>query len=762
MSSFSRWVNIGMLLVLLITGWFVWQIRYTRFDYDFEHFFPVESDDAEFYYRFRDKFGADNDFLLIGIQSPATVFHPDFLKGVDSLSRDLGRLPFVKSVQGLTNMKIPVINSFGFAGIPLLNFSSESAIKADSIRLVNSGAYTGNLISADMRSTLLLLRHDRHLPKEKADTLLLQLEQTIHNAGLKNVFYTGKIRWEKTYLDKTRAEMFLFIAVSLVLVTLLLWATFRSFWGVMVPLLVVSVSIVWTLGLMAASGKAIDLMVILIPCILFVVGMSDVIHITSQFHEKIMDGLSRQDAIKAAIREVGFATLLTCLATAIAFITLRTTAIKPIQDFGTYTAFGVLAAYILSITILPWMLLRVKNPDRLKIHTLNLGWDRKLKHILRWVFRNPKRILLISSAVVLVSAWGISRIQLNNALLDDLSDDDPLKVDFAFFDKHFTGVRAFEMEVSSRTGNSILSWENMQTFQKVNRFLKDSLQMGSLITPVEIISGFNQAVHDGDVDWYGVPASKQSYDSLLSLLKPHLKSKPFRNYIQANNGAVRFSGMLKDKGSKAVGIKNARLNAFLENLSETTLQFRITGSSDLIDKSNNYLTANMLEGLSLDLIVLMGIIFILFRSWRMMLISVLPNLIPLIAVAGLMGIAGIEMKVTISIVFSIAFGIAIDDTLHLLSRLRVELDKGSTLPHALRTTYLSTGKAMILTALIISSGFAILMLSSFKSTFYVGLMISLTLIIALIAELFLMPVLILYMYGKHYKKTNRYFLDKSG
>jgi predicted RND superfamily exporter protein len=175
-------------------------------------------------------------------------------------------------------------------------------------------------------------------------------------------------------------------------------------------------------------------------------------------------------------------------------------------------------------------------------------------------------------------------------------------------------------------------------------------------------------------------------------------------------------------------------------------------SSDLIDKSNSYLTDNMLQGLSLDIVALMIIIGIIFRSWRMMWISVIPNVIPLAMIAGFIGLAGIEMKVTISIIFSIAFGIAVDDTLHLLSRLKVELNKGIGLYKALMTTYLSTGKAMILTAMVISAGFSTLMLSDFKSTFYVGLLISLTLIFALLAELILMPVLLMWIYRTKKKK----------
>ena len=235
-------------------------------------------------------------------------------------------------------------------------------------------------------------------------------------------------------------------------------------------------------------------------------------------------------------------------------------------------------------------------------------------------------------------------------------------------------------------------------------------------------------------------------------MRPFLGRKEIRLFLSRDEKIGRITGRIKDKGSKAVGKKNAKLERFIQDASFKQIEVRVTGSSDLIDKSNSYLTENMLQGLSLDIAVLMLIIGLIFRSWRMMLLSILPNLLPLCMVAGLMGWAGIEMKVTISIIFSIAFGIAVDDTLHLLSRLKIEMAKGQSLPVALKTTYLSTGKAMILTAMVIAAGFSTLMLSDFKSTFYVGMMISVTLIFALIAELVLMPVLLVMFYSKKKKK----------
>jgi predicted RND superfamily exporter protein len=368
------------------------------------------------------------------------------------------------------------------------------------------------------------------------------------------------------------------------------------------------------------------------------------------------------------------------------------------------------------------------------------------------VYRYPVHIALGTIVILGFSAWGISRIEINNSVLDDLDEDDPIKLDFVFFDNYFGGVRGFEMSVQSADNSSLLTWSKLQELDKLENYLIDSAGVGAIVSPVQLIKIFNQATHDGEPKWFKMPEQEEEFNTLIQRVKPFLNDKQVRLIITKKFNQARIAGRIKEKGSKAVQKKSAQIESWLKSNAGGAMHYRITGSSDLIDKSNLYLTQNMLEGLSLDVAVLMLIIGLIFKSWRMMLLSVLPNIIPLFVVGGLMGWVGVEMKVTISIIFSIAFGIAVDDTLHVLSRLKVELDKGHSLPLAMRTTFLSTGKAMILTAMVIASGFSTLMLSDFKSTFYVGLLISLTLVIALVAELVLMPVLVIWIYGRKYRK----------
>ncbi len=748
----QRFLNLSMIILLILTGLLIYACRNIEFDYNFEHFFPVESDDAAYYYQYRDQFESDNAFFLIGVEHSTSVFDSTFLNEIEHLRSDLKSLNYVISASAITNIKTPIINSFGIVEIPLVDLKHPENLQADSSRIFSTPTYQGNLISANGKNLTIFIRHQDLLPKPSADSLLKSVQLRLKNFPYKT-HITGKLLSESTYLHKTQMELLLFMSVSFVLVTFFLWLTFRNFWGVIVPLSVVVLSIIWTIGIMAATGKSIDIMIILMPCILFVVGMSDVIHISSQFYEKIEAGFNKLDAIKIALKEVGFATFLTCISTAVAFLTLNTTSIQPIRDFGTYTAVGVVIAYVFSMTLLPFILLRVKNPDRFRVHASQVKWDQGLRKLLRVVFKNPRVILIGATCILAISVIGISFIEVNNSVLDDLDEQDPIKKDFAFFDKHFAGVRGFELSIKTADKNgTILHWESIKEINKLEIFLANKYEVGAILSPTGIIKGFNQAIHEGDPTFYRIPDNEQDYELLVWKLKPFLGKKEVRLILARNGNSGRITGRIKDNGSKAVGVKNKLLNDYIQQSNFKHIRTRVTGSSDLIDKSNTYLTENMLMGLSLDIAVLMLIIGLIFRSWRMMLLSVLPNILPLCMIGGLMGWAGVEMKVTISIIFSIAFGIAVDDTLHLLSRLKVELSKGSNLPMAIRVTYFSTGKAMILTAMVIAAGFATLMLSDFKSTFYVGMMISLTLIFALISELVLMPILLLVFYGNNASK----------
>lgn len=746
----KRFFTIAAIAVMIMSSFLIYQVKDARFDYNFEHFFPLNSDDAEFYYQFRETFEADNEFLIIGLKGEPHIFHHEFISRMDQLCEILEKIEHVERITSPISLREPLISSFGVIEVPLIQKDNPENLISDSARIYESQIFIGNVFSIDGQYVSIYIKHRDQLDKPAADTLLTAVQKAIHHAGFENYYLSGKIKSEKIYLEKTRQELLLFMSISIVLVVVFLWFNFRSLHGIAVPLIVVLLSIVCTIGVMTLSGKPMDIMIILMPCILFVVGMSDVVHISSQYHEKINEGYEKYKALTFAIKEVGLATFFTSATTAVAFITLNLTSIQPIRDFGTFTAVGVSIAFILSITILPFVLIHSKKPKYAKVHQQQIWWNEFLKKLFVFIFRHPKKIVGGFILLFAVAIIGIFQIRVNNSVLDDLKEDDPIKKEFRFFDEKFSGVRSFEMQVDITADSlNILSPLVIRKLEKVHDFILNDYDMKVLVSPVTVLKAFNKAINEGEQSFYRIPKSDDSLNILLKAFAPYAKNKDVRRVIAKDLKTGRFSGKMRDKGSYTVGLKNDKLQHFLDDeLGNSPIVFRITGSSDLIDKSNSHLTENILLGISINVLVLLIIIGIMFRSPAMMLLALFPNVLPLVLNAGIMGWLNIDMKVTISIIFSIAFGIAVDDTLHFLSRLRIELAKGKQLAFALRSTFLSTGKAMIITTIIICAGFASLVFSDFKSTYYVGLMISLTLVIALLADLILLPILIAAYYRK--------------
>ncbi|MDB9725666.1 MMPL family transporter [Salibacteraceae bacterium] len=250
--------------------------------------------------------------------------------------------------------------------------------------------------------------------------------------------------------------------------------------------------------------------------------------------------------------------------------------------------------------------------------------------------------------------------------------------------------------------------------------------------------------------------SKKIKRSLRRLPKANIRS-----YVTDKGHEGRINAKVKDVGGKQMRILNQQFDEYLATqVNQDLFEFRVTGMPFLVDKTNEFLANNIVYSLTIAFIIIALIMGILFQSFRMIIIAVLPNLLPLLVIAGFMGIAGINIKISTSIIFAIAFGIAVDDTIHFMSKLRIELNKGKSIVYALKRTYLSTGKAIIVTSLILCSGFLILVASAITSTFYIGLLVSLTLLFAVLSDLFFLPVLIL-LFFQEPKKKRRLFRKKS-
>jgi predicted RND superfamily exporter protein len=737
-------------IIVAITFGCVYLISELRFSYDFEAFFPQDDPETDFYIHFRDEFETDNDFFIVALENDEGIYDLEFLTLVDSLTNRLKEVKNITEVLGPTQInkyyKDPVLGQV--FTIPLLRWNEPDQYEVDKLKVEESPGMIGLFFSQDGKSVAINMKHAGGLSKVKCDQLSYDIENLVGQFSFDKTHVIGRALGQRLYVELMLKELILFISLSLLLTVVFLFVAFRSGWGVIIPTLIVLVSIIWTLGFIGILGKDLDLMLTVLPTIIFVVGMSDSVHVLTKYLQELRSGRDKIEAIRYAFKSIRLATFLTALTTSIGFLTLVFSNIEPISDFGIYTSVGIMLAYGLTYTLLPAILLLAK-PKRLYMYASSDDfWTKYLHAFLRWILRRRYKIMYGSVALLAVCGYGIYLVKVDNKMLEDLRDRHRLKQEFFFMEEHFSGCRPFEMAIVLNNDSMIYSPEFFQELDKINAWLISEYKVGSLISLNEIIKAAGEAMNAGQREFYAVPDDPDELKRILKFLKRKDFEEVMSLYYDADEKTLRISGKVGDYGRRHYEELNMKLDDFVQKNTSGNFKHRVTGTAQLIDLNNRYLVENMVWDLLLSVIVIGLIMGFVYKSPKMVLLTIIPNIVPLVIVGGIMGFAGIPFKVSTSIIFNIAFGIAVDDTIHFLARVRTFLREGKNPLYAVKRTFLTTGKAMVVTTLILSGGFLTLVLSDFMGTFYIGLLISMTLFIALIAELMISPLVVMFFYQK--------------
>ena len=760
----SGWILVAIGILTALAGWRASQIG---FNYDFEAFFPEGQPETAFYLQFREAFSTDNDFILVGLKAENGVFDADFLRATRQLSAALDSVDGVTGVLDPTDLSLPVrdpVLGMVFER-PLLRWDQPEHYATDSAYIWRDPQWVGTVFSEDGRSLALTLLQTPMLSKEgcdriaaDTDAVLAEWKAAQRARGLEvECHRAGRAHAQVHYVSVMEREVALFVGLGLLLLITFLFVAFRTWWGIVIPLTVILLSGLGTLAFMEVTGKGIDIMTVVLPTIIFVVGMSDVVHIITRYLDELRAGLPPFPALRKAFREVGLATFLTSLTTAIGFLTLLSSAIGPIREFGLYTAAGVFIAFGLAFSLLPAVLMRTKAPIRHATRPNDHGASPWTPWLSRWFIRIVRhRRVILGTAVVLtgVSVVLLSGIVVNNYLLEDLREDDPLRQEFNFFERDFSGVRPYELALRFAPGQNTLGQPGvLAAVDSVETWLAHDVGAGSVLGPASVARMAHRLLNGDRPSANRIPegaALSRLLDRLEKLDRGGADNAGagWSAAVRDDLGLARITAKTADLGAIVLAERNAqfleRVNAHLSREFDTPpFSVEVTGTANLIDLNNRFLASDMVLGLLIAFGMVALIVGLLFRSLRMTLISLVPNVLPLLFIAGFMGALNIDLKVSTSIIFTIAFGIAVDDTLHFLAKYRLLLRQGRQPIWALRRTFLATGKAIIITSIILCGGFATLMLSSFEGTFHIGLLVSLTLCFAVVVDLAVLPLLLL-------------------
>jgi hypothetical protein len=502
---------------------------------------------------------------------------------------------------------------------------------------------------------------------------------------------------------------------------------------------------------MGFFNSPMNILLTTLPSIMFVVAMSDVIHLVSRYMDALREELTKFEAIKTTIKEVGFSTFLTSVTTSVGFFSLYFINVQPVKMFGLIIGIGVLLAFFLSILMLPILFYYFPSPKIITKEKQSL-WFRLLPGFFEWVVGNKKTVWSVSFVFIALAIYGMSLLESDNLIMDDIKDSDPVKKDFGYFEEHYGGYRPFELAINvSDTALNVWDPIVLKEIEEVETYLEDTFGMELKISLVQSIKVLNRSSHLGNKKYFKLPKKKRDIKRYRRFLKMTNQGKLLKLFLDSTEKVTRIQGTIPDKGNNYVTARTNRFLDYVDKRNFSSIDIRVTGSAYLLDKNIRYLSNSLIYGLLLSIGVVSIIMGFVFKSIRMVIISIIPNTIPLIFIAAVMGYLGIEVKTSTSIIFTIAFGIAVDDTIHLLGKFKFELMKGKSVRDALKHSFVVTGKAMILTTLVLCSGFLLLLFSTFMGTFNMGLLLSMTLFIALILDLTLLPLLILTFYrsSKH-------------
>ena len=605
----------------------------------------------------------------------------------------------------------------------IINKDSEVDIPL-TLELINKNCDNPILISRDLKSTKLIFDTNVDISRQVINDLTKVIENNEyikysswdwHEAGLPIL--------RTRYVELVEYERGIFIPIAFIIAAITLIWIFRQIRMLIIALTSILISLIWVSGIMALFNISINVISYLTFNLLMIIGVSDAIHLLMKYHEEINKNSNKRSTLEVVIEKIGSALFLTSFTTAVGFMSLSITNIRILQEFGVIMGVGIGILFIITIIIMPIMLLYINIPDKIHIERLILKRKKSLSfQSLKAVQKYPKVVISLSGFLLILSIYGIYQIDSNVTVLGDLKPSNKLYKDISFVEDNFGGTLPLEIIISSvgtplskdlyiKT-NAVNTIDNSDFYNKVNLFMRDLSNYDN----IKSVTGY----------W--------NLDGSLNAQQ--------KKYTNKDRTEIRIScGIENIDSNQADWLKKSIIKDYI-NVFDTENGLKVTGSTLLALKMNRYLIASLLNSFIIAFIVIFISMNILFRSIKLSLVSIIPNIIPLLFAGAVMGFFGIELRPATAMTFSIALGIAVDDTIHFLSRFRSEYLITRSHEKSTTTTILTTGRAIIGTSITLGMGFLVLIFSNFKPNFEFGILATIILIVALLSSLILLPALI--------------------
>jgi predicted RND superfamily exporter protein len=755
-------------LLILATAFFVNNWQYIKFSNTEANLLPDTHEVNLQYLDFTDKFGEEGNLIVIGVKD-SLLFTLKNFNAWNKLSKVLKDTNFVESVIAIGDLQKlkkdkkrqqfylePFIQDTIKSDLELISLKKELFEKYP--------FYDEFLFNTKSKAVRTAIHLKKSIVNEVGredyiNTVLIpQVEAFESKYGL-DIKISGMPYVRTKNADNIKSEISTFVILALIITSIIFFLFFRSFRATFISLFVVMIGVVWTVGILGlfiintpAGDFEISVLTGLIPPLIIVIGIPNCIFLINKYQHEVNEHGNKAKSLQRVITKIGNATLMTNVTTASGFATFIITDSKLLEEFGIVASLSILAIFVLCILIIPIIYSFLPIPEEKHLEHLNKNWINSLGD---WIENTVKKskinIYIISIMLLVTSIIGIYQIRISGSIIDDMPQKADWFDDIMFYEKEFNGIMPLEILIDTKRKKGVTKLSTIKKMSQIEDVILEIPELSKPISMVSLVKYSKQAYYNGNPKYYQVPTSQEN-SFILSYAKNSTSDSDvdlIKNYVDSTGQYTRITTFMKDMEIEKMEEIEEKLNYEISKIMPSeNYEVSITGKAYLFQKGTKYLVKNLILSLSLAIFLIAGLMAYMFRSIKMIFISLIPNILPLIVTAGLMGYLGVPIKPSTILIFSIAFGIAVDDTIHFLAKYRQELIANNWEVHkSVYNALRETGVSMFYTSIVLFFGFSVFTVSDFGGTVALGALVSATLLFAMLANLLLLPSMLLSLEG---------------
>ena len=741
--------------ILITTLFWLFKAQNLKFTFKEANLLPDYHQENIIYNEFTSHFGDEGSSIVIGIKD-SILSSKEKLFAWNNLTKKLSSFSEIEYSISLDDLKILKKNedSIRFDFIPLINDDSFEKINLDSLKnkLKNELPFYKNLVYNHVNETFrsILIMQNNIINTNSRKNFILQkfipIVKRFEKSNNIDVKISGMPYVRTLNAENILNEMKFFVLIAILVTALIFFLFFKSIKATVISILVVLIGVIWALGTIGLLQYEITVLTALIPPLIIVIGIPNCIYLINKYQQEILNHGNQIKSLERVIVKIGKATLITNLTTASGFATFILTNSKLLKEFGVIASLNVMGIFIISLIIIPIYFSYFSIPQKKHLNHLE---SKSINSLLNWMENkikyNKKIIYSVSFTLLIICSYGISQIKISGNLLEDMPNKKNFFKDIVFFNDYFNGIVPLEILINTGKKNGVKNLTSLKKIEKLKSVINTIPELSRPISIVDVVKYSKQTFYNGNPNFFKIPSRQENNFISQYVKNSKSDSKILNSYSDKSSQYARVTTYMKDISTERMyEIEKILKQSINEIFPNKKYSVRLTGKSILFLKGTEFLVKNLIFSLCIAIFLIAIFMAFMFKSVKMIVISLIPNLLPLVFTAGAMGFLGITLRPSTILVFTIAFGISVDDTIHFLAKYRQELwDNKFDVTKSVFKSLKETGVSMYYTSIVLFFGFSVFLTSDFGGTIALGGLVSLTLLLAMLTNLLLLPSLLI-------------------